>query len=52
MIPVEARTTVREAESRLQEKPTRGAKLFLSFLKDCESGFAANGRASGMSNRS
>ena len=52
MIPVEARRTVRASESRLQESPMRGAKLFLSTRKLWESGLAAKGRASGILNRS
>ena len=36
MIPLEARSTVRASESRLHEKPTRGARLFLSILKAFE----------------
>jgi hypothetical protein len=50
--PIDARTTVVARSSTDHEKPTRGAKLFLSIVKSCEYGFGANGRADGTSNRS
>src|SRR5262245_33750840 len=48
--PVEARSTVLASLSSDQEKPKRGAKLFLSVLKPDDSGLAANARASGTLN--
>ena len=47
MSPDDARSTVRASGSIAHEKPTRGAKLFLSTLKLDDSGLAANGRESG-----
>jgi hypothetical protein len=52
MMPLEARSTVRDRASSDHEKPARGAKLFLSTRKSAESGLAAKARDSGTSNRS
>ena len=52
MTPLEARNTVRALESSVQEKPTRGAKLFLSTLNFDDAGLPAKGRASGILKRS
>ena len=52
MMPDEARSTVRASLSSVHEKPARGARLFLSFLKRWDSALAAKGRESGMLKRS